>query len=314
MSWSFDVSAGSPPLSCRHSSLQLIHRIDCSAARTVPHPPQGGRSTRGRPLAQPKTPAGLSPSGSASFLLVPVRPGRTGRCKLPRKFKFRWHLSAPRSAVFAREFDLSAAPALAGDFSGRPGSDGNRRTPAHPRQPDLTTMPRHTGAPGALSGPARDLAVQSLHPCPHVARGRPFSADPEAGILRLSPNLRAGPASPQRLVVYPRAERKQVCHGPKGRGQIHVTFVVFARKSGLFFPVFRGLRRAEMILTPRAVRLPRPEGRLQRRKPPAAAPAAWLSSAPCAKGAYFHSRMSTKWPATAAAAAMAGDTRWVRPL
>ena len=30
--------------------------------------------------------------------------------------------------------------------------------------------------------------------------------------------------------------------------------------------------------------------------------------------AYFHSRMSTKWPAIAAAAAMAGDTRCVRPL
>ena len=29
---------------------------------------------------------------------------------------------------------------------------------------------------------------------------------------------------------------------------------------------------------------------------------------------YRHSRTSTKWPATAAAAAMAGDTRWVRPL
>ncbi|MFN7011831.1 MAG: hypothetical protein ACK4PN_17560, partial [Allorhizobium sp.] len=62
-------------------------------------------------------------------------------------------------------------------------------------------------------------------------------------ILRLSPKPRAGPASPQRLVVYPRAERKQVCHGPKGRGQIHGTFVDFVGKSGLFFPVFRGLRR-----------------------------------------------------------------------
>ena len=30
--------------------------------------------------------------------------------------------------------------------------------------------------------------------------------------------------------------------------------------------------------------------------------------------AHFHSRTSTKWPAMAAAAAMAGDTRWVRPL
>ena len=29
---------------------------------------------------------------------------------------------------------------------------------------------------------------------------------------------------------------------------------------------------------------------------------------------YFHSRTSTKCPAIAAAAAMAGDTRWVRPL
>src|SRR5215217_540428 len=29
---------------------------------------------------------------------------------------------------------------------------------------------------------------------------------------------------------------------------------------------------------------------------------------------YFHSRISTKWPAMAAAAAMAGETRWVRPL
>ena len=83
--------------------------------------------------------------------------------------------------------------------------------------------------------------------------------------MRLSPKPRAGSASPQRLVVYPRAERKRVCHGPKRRGQIHVTFVVFARKSGLFFPVFRGLRRAEMILTPRAVRLLWREG-LQRKK------------------------------------------------
>jgi len=29
---------------------------------------------------------------------------------------------------------------------------------------------------------------------------------------------------------------------------------------------------------------------------------------------YFQSRMSTKRPAIAAAAAMAGETRWVRPL
>ncbi len=34
----------------------------------------------------------------------------------------------------------------------------------------------------------------------------------------------------------------------------------------------------------------------------------------CGGSYHFHSRTSTKWPATAAAAAMAGDTRWVRPL
>ena len=34
------------------------------------------------------------------------------------------------------------------------------------------------------------------------------------------------------------------------------------------------------------------------------------------RGAFFyrHSRISTKWPAIAAAAAMAGETRWERPL
>ena len=32
------------------------------------------------------------------------------------------------------------------------------------------------------------------------------------------------------------------------------------------------------------------------------------------KGVYRHSLTSTKWPAIAAAAAIAGETRWVRPL
>src|SRR6185437_14493959 len=39
-----------------------------------------------------------------------------------------------------------------------------------------------------------------------------------------------------------------------------------------------------------------------------------LAGRDCADGVQRHSRTSTKWPAIAAAAAIAGDTRWVRPL
>ena len=161
--------------------------------------------------------SGFCPPVSLSFRFAQVEPERTGRLWLPRKSKNRM---TPGGAPFgsfcpATSISLRRRP-LPGIFQAGPAL--NRRTPAHPRQPGLTTMPRHTGAPGALSGPARFRAVRSRHPCPHVARGRPFSADPGERLSRPSSSPGAGPASPQRLVVYPR--RNEVSLGGwKGAGK-----------------------------------------------------------------------------------------------
>ncbi|SSC69514.1 unnamed protein product [Ciceribacter sp. T2.26MG-112.2] len=72
------VPSSPPPLSCRRSSLQSVRWIDCSAARTVPHRPQGGRSTRGRPLAQPNKPVRPHALRFRCHFLLP-RPNLSGR-------------------------------------------------------------------------------------------------------------------------------------------------------------------------------------------------------------------------------------------
>ena len=77
MSWSFDVSASTPPLSCRCSSLQSIHRIDCSAARTVPHPLLGGDRPAAGPLPSQKTRPGCCPPVPLHFFSS--RSDRDGR-------------------------------------------------------------------------------------------------------------------------------------------------------------------------------------------------------------------------------------------
>ena len=60
----------------------------------------------------------------------------------------------------------------------------------------------------------------------------------------------------------------------------------------------------------RAPAAPAPRSRRERARAGRSSPAVGRSVAL----SLGHSRMSTKWPATAAAAAIAGDTRWVRPL
>ena len=88
----------------------------------------------------------------------------------------------------------------------------NRRTPAHPRQPDLTTMPRHTGAPGALSGPARFWAAQSPPPCPHVARGDHFPRTRSLGSCVSPPN--PAPAPPRHNALWCIRGRNAMSLGP----------------------------------------------------------------------------------------------------
>ncbi len=175
-----------PPLSCRTS------------------PPQGGRSAWGRPFARPNTPAGLSPSGSAAVSMCPGRPGRTGRLWLPRKVKYSNDTRRrPVRRFLPRDFGLSAAPALAGEILRR----ARLLTGGRPHTLDNPVLPP-CHATQAL--PARCQGRQGLgpskaqKPCPHVARGRPFSADPGERLSRPSSSPGAGSASPQRLVVYPR--------------------------------------------------------------------------------------------------------------
>jgi len=140
------------------------------------------------------------PSGSLQFLVPKSDLSGRGASGCRVRLKTNDTQRRPVRRFLPRDFDLSAAPALAGDFSGGPGSDLNRRTPAHPRQPDLTTMPRHTGAPGALSGPARFWAAQSPPPCPHVARGDHFPRTPGKGsrVLPLPP----APAPPRHNALW----------------------------------------------------------------------------------------------------------------
>ena len=74
----------------------------------------------------------------------------------------------------------------------------------HPRRPPLCA---------AQARPARSFGLQETgagpktRASPRVAGGRPFSANPVHEVLRLPLMPRAGPTSPARLPVYPRAER-----------------------------------------------------------------------------------------------------------
>ncbi|KGD87474.1 hypothetical protein JL39_24810 [Rhizobium sp. YS-1r] len=57
--------------------------------------------------------------------------------------------------------------------------------------------------PGALFGHQKRKAGPQPFRFPRVAGGRPFSADPDDEVLRLTLTARASPASPERLPVYP---------------------------------------------------------------------------------------------------------------
>jgi hypothetical protein len=54
---------------------------------------------------------------------------------------------------------------------------------------------------------------------PRLARGKPFSADPDCEVLRLNPHDPRRSASLQRLAVYLRAERAHCRHRFGGRGR-----------------------------------------------------------------------------------------------
>ena len=180
------VATSRPPLSCRTSPPQGGEIDLWPASRPAEHPGRASALRFRCPFPLPRS--NLSGWGASG-------------CRVNQKKSNDTRRRPVRRFLPATSASLRRRP-LPGIFHAGPAF--HRRTPAHPRQPGLTTMPRHTGAPGALSGPARDLAVQSLHPCPHVARGRPFSADPGERLSRPSSSPGAGPASPQRLVVYPR--------------------------------------------------------------------------------------------------------------
>ncbi|CDZ55923.1 Hypothetical protein NGAL_HAMBI2566_04690 [Neorhizobium galegae bv. orientalis] len=68
----------------------------------------------------------------------------------------------------------------------------------------------------ALSGFKRRRLGPLPSSLPVVAGGRPFSANPNAKVLRLALDVRAGPASPARLPVYPRRNEGIVGTGWEG--------------------------------------------------------------------------------------------------
>ena len=156
-------------------------------------------------------------------------------------------LSAPRSAVDIRDFGSSAMAGPVGRWFGFPASG-----PCHPqtgistgdRRPIWIATARRTvfhlrRAARVFKNPGRRMAL-SRHPpmphrrarrlmmgyerevgptaprSPHIAGGEPFSADPGDEVLRLTPNARAGPASPERLAVYP--QRNGAIVGPGREG------------------------------------------------------------------------------------------------
>ena len=83
----------------------------------------------------------------------------------------------------------------------------------HPRRPPCVP---HRHARRALSGFKRRGSGPKPRASPRVAGGRPFSANPEDGDLRRFSTTGAGPTSPARLPVYPRAERGDYGHGFAG--------------------------------------------------------------------------------------------------
>ncbi|PJI44187.1 MAG: hypothetical protein CTR54_07990 [Rhizobium sp.] len=87
-----------------------------------PLPGLAGSRRAAAPLCAPSSKGtgfrrpGLSPSGFSGLLHSPGKPGRTGRCQLPRKISLCGTFQRPVRRFLPRDFDLSAAPALAGDF------------------------------------------------------------------------------------------------------------------------------------------------------------------------------------------------------
>jgi len=111
-----------------------------------------------------------------------------------------WHLSAPRSAVCARDSGPSALArraAFCRRFPHLRGGLRNRRN--HPFSHSVC----RTGTPGALFRASEAERRSRLLRFPRVAGGEPFSANPDDEVLRLTLTTRAGSASPGRLPVYP---------------------------------------------------------------------------------------------------------------
>jgi hypothetical protein len=170
---------------------------------------QGARVFAGR--------ASRPPVCQVFFILPASRDGRGAVSCLVRLVYV-----APSSAPFggfcpATSISLRRRP-LPGIFNAGP-VFLNRRTPAHPRQPDLTTMPRHTGAPGALSGPARSLGRPKPENLAPTSPGETIFRGPRrtGPAIARTPQRRshlAGHAHP----VYPMAGRGECKCGRRGRG------------------------------------------------------------------------------------------------
>jgi hypothetical protein len=139
-----------------------------------------------------------------------VKEHRTGRWKLPRLKCLWWHLSAPRSAVFARDFGPSAKAGSV-DVSRRfPRCASSRFAPA---TPSPSRSSQAGGAPRTLPAKATSQRTMPTHPpdpaplCAAQARPARRSGREAKGPVRYPA---ASPVSPEGD-HFPQARCMEVC-------------------------------------------------------------------------------------------------------
>ena len=132
-----------------------------------------------------------------------------------------WHLSAPRSAVSARDSGLSAKVEWEVFDRRFPGFRGS--SPRHlvgledPATPSSSTpLCAAQARPARSFGHQKQVAGPKPSRFPRLAGGRPFSADPDDEGSRRPFTTSAGPASPGRLLVYPQRDGDSVGMGLGG--------------------------------------------------------------------------------------------------
>ena len=142
--------------------------------------------------------SGFIPLVRPSFYALPARKA-AGAPEAPGSGMKQWHLPAPRFG--------GLCPRLGSLCDGRARAIEARDygRPYHPSPTPPCVPHRHArrARSGIGNGKARPGALSAS---PVVAGGRPVSADPGGRFSRPSPSPGAGPASPQRLVVYPRRD------------------------------------------------------------------------------------------------------------